>query len=137
MIPVRNSPAWRDTISNGVSETPRAYARGVICALKQQGYKLGLLSVHGKEWIEFCNQKFDFHKLFDSIAYSYKDKVSKPDKRSFELIMSKFHADPGECLFIDDSLVNVRAARELGMFAIQFATATELETELKQLLPEN
>ncbi|OGP10124.1 MAG: hypothetical protein A2048_10915 [Deltaproteobacteria bacterium GWA2_45_12] len=110
--------------------------REIILRLKELGYPLALLSVHAEEWIVDCNNRFDHHRLFDVVAYSYLDKVSKPDHRSFNFVIGRLGARPEHCLFIDDSLPNVLAARELGMQSIQFVTAKQLKPELEKLLPD-
>ena len=107
--------------------------RAIIEKLKENGYKLGLLSVHTKEWVEHCETKFGYHQLFQSVMYSFEVGLSKPDPKAFELVLEKLQAKPAECLFIDDSERNVQAAQQLGMQAIQFQDPQQLEQELKQL----
>jgi HAD superfamily hydrolase (TIGR01509 family) len=89
--------------------------------------------VHGKEWIDYCEKKFDYHKLFCSVTYSFEVGVSKPDPQAFNLILEKLHVTPTECLFIDDSLRNVEAAAKLGINAIQFENSKQLKSELQKL----
>ena len=107
--------------------------REIIEKLRKNGYVLGLLSVHGKEWIEYCEEKFDYHKLFHSVVYSYEIKVSKPDPRAFVHIMQRLKAKPQDCLFIDDSKLNIRAAERLGMHTICFENAKQLTLALRAL----
>ena|SRR3989344_3748066 len=104
--------------------------REIIEELKRRDYQLGLLSVHTKEWIEYCNKKFDYHKFFDSILYSFEVAVSKPDKRAYEMIL-KLGKKAEECLFIDDMEKNIQAAREMGINAIVFKNSSQLKKELK------
>lgn len=108
--------------------------REIVVKLKELGYTLALLSVHSKEWVDYCEEKFDFHKLFDVRVYSYDIKASKPDPKSFEFTLEKLKAKPEECLFIDDSDINVEAAESLGIKSILFTTAEDLEIKLKELL---
>lgn len=75
------------------------------------------------------------HDLFDVIAYSYEDKVSKPDKKSYELVVERLGVKPEECVFIDDHLPNIKAAEEMGITGIQFLNARQLEENLKRILP--
>jgi HAD superfamily hydrolase (TIGR01509 family) len=110
--------------------------RDIIVKLKSLGYSLGLLSTHTKEWIEYCEQKFDFCTLFDAVAFSYKDKVTKPDPCAFDFILKRLEAVPGESLFIDDTVANVNAAEVLGMKGIAFTSADELGIMLARLLPD-
>jgi HAD superfamily hydrolase (TIGR01509 family) len=107
--------------------------RAIIEKLKENGYTLGLLSVHTKEWIEHCESEFDYHKLFHSRMYSFEVGVCKPEKRSFELILEELKVKPEDCLFIDDSLTNVTAAKELGITVIQFLSPEQLKADLVKL----
>lgn len=107
--------------------------RDIIERLKQNDYKIGLLSVHVKEWIEYCENLFNFHKLFHSRLYSFEAAVSKPDERAYELLLEKLHVKSEECVFIDDSAVNLLPAKKLGMKTIQFEGAGKLISELKHL----
>lgn len=104
--------------------------RDIIIQLKNQGYKLALLSVHAKEWIDYCEQVHDFHELFDVRAYSFEAKVSKPDPQSFHHVLAQLQAAPEQCLFIDDSEINIEAAEALGIASILFTDAPNLRTEL-------
>ncbi len=104
--------------------------REIIEDLKKQGYRLGLLSNHSKEWIAHCEKKFDYHKLFNSVLYSFEIGICKPDKRAYEKILEKLNAKPGECLFIDDSRKNIQAAKELGINTILFKSNNQLTDDL-------
>lgn len=110
--------------------------REIVLELKRKGYKIALLSIHAKEWIEYCEQKFNFHELFDVLSYSYEDKVSKPDPASFLNVLKKLNALPEECIFIDDSKTNIAAAEKLGIKSILFSDAKNLRAKLVELLPD-
>jgi epoxide hydrolase-like predicted phosphatase len=104
--------------------------RKIIEALKAKGFRLGLLSVHGKEWIEHCENKFDYRKLFDSVEYSFEAGVCKPERKAYERILRKLGAKPGECLFIDDVSKNLPPAEALGIKTILFRTPAQLKKDL-------
>lgn len=105
--------------------------RSIIEALKKNGYTLGLLSAHGKEWIKYCEDKFDYHRLFHSVMYSFEVGVCKPEPEAFQLMLDKLRVDPKECLFIDDNVINTEAAKKLGINVIQFKNPVQLRKELK------
>lgn len=107
--------------------------RGVLEDLKVRIYKMGLLSVHAKEWIEYCESKFGYHKFFDVVEYSFQDGVCKPDSRAYIHILESLESKPTEALFIDDSATNLATARKLGMTTIQFTNAKKLKEELEYL----
>jgi HAD superfamily hydrolase (TIGR01509 family) len=46
-------------------------------------------------------------------------------------VISDLGQRPGEVLFIDDRAENTRAARELGLHAITFTSAGDLDRELR------
>lgn len=106
--------------------------RKIIENLRQKGYKLALLSNHVKEWVEYSELIFDYHKLFHYTFYSYQLSLIKPDKDIFLALLRKLQVKPQECLFIDDSIKNIEAAKELGMKTIQFISAKKLKKELKE-----
>jgi HAD superfamily hydrolase (TIGR01509 family) len=56
----------------------------------------------------------------DEIIISAEEGVIKPDRRIFEIAMSRLGTTPERSLLLDDHLPNVMAAREFGMHAVQF-----------------
>ena len=89
--------------------------------------------MHAKEWIEYCEKKFDYHKLFDSVLYSFDASALKNGKVIFELILEKLDAKPEQCIFIDDVQGNLDIAKSLGIDTIIFKNSDQLEKELKLL----
>ncbi|MBI2045236.1 HAD family phosphatase [Candidatus Pacearchaeota archaeon] len=134
---VKNNANWDISLSQLKNAVRSNFAeiegtREIIEKLKIKGYKLGLLSVHAKEWIEYLEKKFDYHKLFHSTMYSFEVGISKPDKKSYELIIEKLGAKPEECLFIDDHEKNIIAAKGLGINAIHFKDSNQLIRDLNK-----
>jgi epoxide hydrolase-like predicted phosphatase len=72
--------------------------------------------------------------FFDLVFCSGDEGVVKPDAMPFEVTLEKLGVQPGEAVFIDDTMENVEAARKLGLHGILFTTAEELEDELNLLL---
>lgn len=107
--------------------------RKIIEDLRQKGYKLGLLSNHAKEWVEYCEITYKYHKLFNKTLYSYQAKLVKPNKKIFKQILQKLRVKPTECLFIDDYIKNIETAKQLGLKTIHFKSAPALARELKKL----
>ncbi len=105
--------------------------REIIEKLKSHGFQLGLLSVHGREWIEHCNNKYGYHKLFHSTLYSFENGISKPDRGAYEGILKRLGAKPQDCLFIDDKEENLLAAEKIGIKTILFKNAEQLKRDLR------
>ena len=58
--------------------------------------------------------------LMDDILISAEEKMLKPDKNIYLRLLEKFGLKAEECLFIDDSEANIRAAEELGFYGLVF-----------------
>ena len=107
--------------------------REIVEKLKERGFKLGLLSDHSKEWVNHCNKKFDYHKLFNSVLYSFEVEVCKPNKKMYNLMLKKLNVSPNECIFIDDNMNNIIPAKKLGINTLQFKNPEQLKKELIKL----
>lgn len=105
--------------------------RNIIKKLKSNGYKLGLLSDHSREWIDYCDKKFDYHNLFHSTQYSFEVQACKSDIRAFHLILKKLGEEAQNCLFIDDQPNNLEVAKSVGINTIHFISPDQLITELR------
>ncbi len=107
--------------------------REIIERLKKEGYTLLLLSNHAKEWVEYSEEKYQYHQLFDEVFYSFSLGIAKPHKDIFSTVLKRIAAEPTECLFIDDYKKNLEAAETFGIKTILFTTAGNLENELTNL----
>lgn len=58
------------------------------------------------------------HDVFDRIYYSYEIGYHKPDREAWEYVINDSGIDPGETLFLDDNIHNIKASQELGFRAI-------------------
>ena len=76
--------------------------------------------------------RFDFLDLFEDIIVSGEEGVAKPDPEIFEILEERVSHLGGldDCIFIDDSLVNVAAAHEAGLDAIHFTDPEHLRQDL-------
>ncbi|MBU0491220.1 MAG: HAD family phosphatase [Chloroflexi bacterium] len=72
--------------------------------------------------------------LFDVVFCSGEEGVVKPDPAAFQRVLDRLGVEPGEAVFIDDTIGHVRAARQLGLHGIHFTTAQALAAELDTLL---
>jgi putative hydrolase of the HAD superfamily len=70
-----------------------------------------------------------FHKHFASHLIGKR----KYDKKAFKIVLKKLGLNPNETVFIDDTEINIRNARNLGMNAIQFKNNAQLVRDLRKL----
>ena len=64
------------------------------------------------------------------MVVSGEERVKKPDRRIFEILLERYELDPGETLFIDDREDNLRAAAALGIDGIHFTGSDALRDAL-------
>lgn len=113
--------------------TPIESSVGVLKKLKEKGYKVFYLSNFHLAAFEYVTKKHDFFGLFDGGVVSYKEKLLKPEKEIYEIILSEYNLEPNETVFIDDMEVNVKAAINNGMKGIILKNPIDLKGELEKL----
>lgn len=59
---------------------------------------------------------------------------AKPEKECYKILLNKYSLVPKECLFIDDSLVNVQVAESLGIKSIHFTNFDKLKEDIKNYI---
>lgn len=107
--------------------------RAVIEKVRWSGYQLGLLSVNGMEWTIFCETMHRYEHLFDTVSYSCDTGFCKPEFQANFGVLRELGVTPGESVLVDDKLVNVCAARRLGMQGIRFLSAWQAERDLRKI----
>ena len=98
--------------------------------LKQNGVLTAVLSNMGDSVLENVEREFAWLSSFDALVWSYQLGVAKPEPAIYEHTLKQLGTGAGEALFIDDKLVNVEAARELGMQALVYTTMAALRHDL-------
>ena len=66
----------------------------------------------------------------DDVVSSARVGVAKPDRRIYEIAVERAGVAAERCLFIDDRLPNVEAARALGMTGLHYRTVGDLAAVL-------
>ena len=99
-------------------------------AIRQRGMLTAILSNMGDNVLANLQREFHWIHNFDVLVWSFQHLMAKPDPAIYRLVLEKLNVQPGEALFLDDKLVNIKAAQALGMHAIQFSTVDRLRSEL-------
>lgn len=74
--------------------------------------------------------------LADVVVNSARVGVAKPDHQIYLIAARRVGVAPQRCLFIDDTAVNVAAARELGMSAVHYRRTKDLRDALAPLITQ-
>jgi len=89
---------------------------------QQPDLKFIAINNEGRELNEYRIKKFKLHRCFDAFISSCEVGMRKPDPGIFNLALGIAQVSSDECLYIDDRLLIVEAAKKAGINAIQHKT---------------
>ena len=124
--------AYADNWINSITGI-KADVIDLMYQLKEQGYPVYGLSNWSAETFEQVREQFSFLDDLDYVVLSGAVKMVKPEPDIYCYLLERIPEDAGECLFVDDSLPNVRAANALGVRGHHFLSAKKLKEELNNL----
>jgi putative hydrolase of the HAD superfamily len=94
---------------------PRADALPTLRQLKDDGYKIGLLSNCSIE-IPILWTETPFADLFDSAVFSSRERIKKPEPRIYQLACERLGAVPETCVYVaDGENFELAAAAQVGL----------------------
>jgi putative hydrolase of the HAD superfamily len=99
-------------------------------------YKIGIISNAWSDARFFHNAKFKMNTWVDVAVYSAEVKLVKPDPRIYQLALAQLNVCADESMFVDDMLVNVEAAQNLGMKGVQFKNTEQTIAEIRRYLDD-
>ncbi len=101
---------------------------------RANGTKMGLLSNGWSSTRRFLEERWHIADIFDEIIVSAEVGLAKPDRRIYQLALDRLDVEAEQTIFIDDFIVNIQGARELGIHGIHFQDPKTILGELKNLL---
>jgi len=126
--------AWKSMI-----DPPNDYKLAYLQELREK-YKVFLLTNNNPFIINWaCSPTFTssgkaLSDYFDKIYVSYQMKCSKPGLKIYRMMMDDAAITPAESLFIDDSLLNIKAAAACGMSVLHVQNSADWRENLNELL---
>jgi 2-haloacid dehalogenase len=105
----------------------------ILHKLKAAGYPVYGLSNWSLEKFNQVRDEFDFLKVLDDFVISGQVKQIKPEPDIFFTLLKRITRTAEECVFIDDSMENIEAARKLGFQTVLFLSAEQLADEMANL----
>lgn len=102
-----------------VRRVPRDYVRATLC------------NTNALQWSNLATQH-DMIGAFDHHFASHLTGKIKPDEEAFQHVLAKLGCHGPETLFLDDSQLNVAAAKAVGMIAFQVQGPGEAEHALRE-----
>ena len=105
----------------------------ILRRLKEAGYGIYGLTNWSSETFPLVKDKYPIFGLLDGMVVSGEEHLLKPDAAIYKCLLERYSMRAEESLFVDDNADNVAGARNVGMEAVQFTSAEELERELKEV----
>ena len=102
-----------------------------IQILKQEGYKLYLLTNITEDSYNYINELINIDTAFDGGIYSYQVHLIKPDPDIYKLLINKYNLNKSETIFFDDKEKNIIAANNVGIKAFVFNSINDIKNNLK------
>jgi 2-haloacid dehalogenase len=116
---------WLETIGGPIQPVVE-----ILGTIKRSGRRLYGLSNFSVDNFLQIRQRYSFFDYFDGILLSAEAGVVKPDPRIFAMLLQRIGRRAEECLLIDDTAVNIEAARKLGFRTIHYQGPQQLQEEL-------
>lgn len=111
-------------------ETPKNGAFEVLHFLKDNGFKIGILTNTNRKVIEAILEKFKIKDFFDIIVTRNETKVLKPNPRGLILISQKLGIPPEKIVFIGDSIIDMQTAKAINAIGWGFSGGVSKDNEL-------
>lgn len=104
-------------------------------AWKQRcGFRVISINNEGKELNDFRIKKFNLHACFDAFISSCEVGLRKPDPGIFTLAMGIAQVSPEECVYFDDRLMLVQAAKKMGIRSFHHQDFLSTQNILESLI---
>ena len=104
--------------------------------LKNEGYRILLLSNTCDTIVPYLLNRFGISDLFDHLYLSYQIKKAKPSLEIFRYLLKEEKISPNDCIFIDDNPTNIDASLQVGMHGVLFHNDDESLELIEHLAKE-
>ncbi len=137
----QNAPEYAAQITEAMTRVGECavmqpYAVPWIQKLREKGYQVYFLSNYFPYLIWKCPQALDFIRYMDGGVFSWQEKITKPDSEIFRRLFRRYGIQPEQAVFLDDSAVNIAAAKQLGLHAFQFVSYEKQYPAVMKFLAE-
>ncbi|HYG17996.1 MAG TPA: HAD family phosphatase [Ohtaekwangia sp.] len=120
---------WKETIPGAITDTVE-----ILRTLKEsKRYNLYALTNWSAETFPWALDNFEFLHWFQGIVVSGIEKTRKPYPEFYQILFNRYNVDPARAIFIDDNIKNIAGANAVGLKAIHFKTAAELQQTLEEM----
>lgn len=100
----------------------------------REKYKVILLSNASDTFLRRILNKYELDELFDEIIISSEVKLVKPGREIYQLALDKIGVRPEDSVMVDDNIVNVNGAEQVGISGILYTSVEELKEKIEPSL---
>lgn len=104
----------------------------IVRRLKAAGYGVYGLSNWSLETFSQIRGDYPILEELDGMVVSGEEGIVKPSAEIYNRLLDRYSLQAEESLFVDDNAANVEGAEAVGMKAVQFIGAKELERVLRE-----
>ena len=119
---------WEVMLKDEIPENSK-----LLSQFDRQKFRLFGLTNWSGETFPIALERFEFFKEFEGIVVSGDEKMIKPNKEIYLLLLERYNLKAEESIFIDDNFNNIVAANKLGFHTIHLAEDVNLENRLQEL----
>ncbi len=98
--------------------SPKEEMFQLVTSLKKNSYQTGILSNTEAPAVK-CFHDHNY-QMFDVLIFSCHEKTRKPERRIYEITLSRLETKPSETVFIDNRNDYIQGARQIGIKTILF-----------------
>lgn len=111
---------FREHFAHSTQERTKLYDGELAClqALKERGYRLGVVTNKPQDATEGCIRKFFPEGLFDFVGGDSGNFPKKPDPTLARYAALSLRVAPEECAFVGDGETDAHVALNAGMFGV-------------------
>ena len=106
-------------------------------ALKEQGFKLGILSNMPTEFLQYYEDEIELFTAAHYACFSCRVKLIKPEKDIYLDVLQGLGVKPEEAVFFDDMAVNIEAACKLGINGFVWTGLEQGKKDWQQALEQH
>ena len=136
---IKNAPELEKELHQAFDDmtdivTIRDFAIDWIKELKAKGFSVYYLSNFSEKIERECEAALVFRGETDGGILSWMDRLIKPDPAIYQLLLDRFGLKADECVFIDDTKVNIEAGEALGIHGIVYRSLEQVCQDLDALV---
>jgi HAD superfamily hydrolase (TIGR01509 family) len=99
-------------------------------ALRRKGLKMGLCTINGEKSMNYILKRFNIAKYFDATIPREKVNYVKPHPEHLEVVLKALHVEAEETVVVGDSVIDIKAAKELNAIAVGLPTGVSTIEQL-------